>query len=158
MKFVTIGALILAVAMAQDPPLPVPAPAPAPALLPVLANVVAPVIQVTQVAENTKLASKEWKNYKGCDDTCLSLCLENPTGYDSKCSVLFSNATIVKSPSSDNCRKASAIQDCTYQCSCACKRCSFCKQDLISSCEADKNPHDCLDHVLDQIILTAKCD
>ena len=41
---------------------------------------VAPVASVAVVAESVKLASKDWRNYKGCDDTCFSLCLENPTG------------------------------------------------------------------------------
>jgi hypothetical protein len=122
------------------------------------AGVAAPVAASAQVAESVKLASKDWRNYKGCDDTCLSLCLENPTGYDNKCSVLFSNNTLANKPSSDNCKKPELIRDCTYQCTCACKRCSFCKQELVNSCEADKDPHQCLDHVLDAIVQGNKCD
>ena len=146
MRFI-VGALILGVVVAQAPP-PVPG---AP-------GVVAPVILVSAVVESTKLASKEWRNYKGCDDTCLSLCLVNPADFDSKCSVLFSNATVIKAPPMEICKKASVVQDCTYQCSCACKRCSFCKQDLVNACEDSKNPKECLDHVIDQIITGSKCD
>jgi len=57
------------------------------------------------VVENAKLSSKDWVHYKGCDDTCLSLCLENPTGYDTKCSVLFSNSTKTVHPTSETCAK-----------------------------------------------------
>ncbi len=151
MKFI-IGTLILAVALAQDPS------PPPPVIVPVPMEVATPVVQVSVLAENVKLASKEWKNYKGCDDTCLALCLEDPAGYDSKCSVLFSNNTLTKTPKSDSCKKASVIQDCTYQCSCACKRCSFCKQELVNSCADDKNHNECIDQVIDQIIVSNKCD
>jgi hypothetical protein len=122
------------------------------------AAVAAPVAQVSAVAESVKLASKDWRNYKGCDDTCLTLCLEKPTDYDSKCSVLFSNNTLVNTPSIDTCKKAEVIRDCTYQCSCACKRCSFCKQELVNSCSEDKNPLECFDHVIDNIVTNNKCD
>jgi hypothetical protein len=122
------------------------------------ASVAAPVAPLAQVAESVKLASKDWRNYKGCDDTCLSLCLENPTGYESKCSVLFSNNTLVNIPSMDTCKKAEIVQACSYQCQCACKRCGFCKQELVNACDEDKNPHECFDHVLDNIVTNGKCD
>ena len=122
------------------------------------AGVAAPVANVAAVAESVKLASKDWRNYKGCDDTCLSLCLANPTGYDSKCSGLFSNTTLVNTPAIDTCKKADLVRDCTYQCSCACKRCAFCKQELVNSCSDDKNPQECFDNVLDNIIQNYKCD
>ena len=122
--FIACGLLLASIVLAQDSTEP-----PAPA-------VVAPVVQVAAVAESVKLASKDWRNYKGCDDTCLSLCLENPEGYDTKCSVLFSNNTLVNTPSSASCRKSQVVQDCTYQCLCACKRCGFCKQELVNSCAA----------------------
>ncbi len=112
----------------------------------------------THVVENVKLSSKDWIHYKGCDDTCLSLCLDNPAGFDSKCSILFSNNTKTVHPTSESCTKPQVIRDCTDQCRCNCKRCSFCKQDLINSCEADKNPHECFDHVIDNIITNAKRD
>ena len=121
-------------------------------------GVASPVVHAGAVAESIKLASKDWRNYKGCDDTCLTLCLENPTGYDATCSVLFSNNTLVNRPAIDTCKKADLVRDCTYQCSCACKRCSFCKQELVNSCSDDKNPLECLDHVLDNIVQNKKCD
>lgn len=160
MKFL-IGFMVLAMAFAEDIPAPVtPAPvAPAVSVPPVGGtHVAAPVASVLTVAENVKLASKDWRNYKGCDDTCLSLCVEKPTDFDMKCSVLFSNATLVNSPPAATCRKADVVRDCTYQCLCACKRCGFCKQELVNSCSEDKNLHECLDHVIDQIITAAKCD
>ncbi len=120
--------------------------------------VAVPVASVSVVAESVKLASKDWRNYKGCDDTCLSLCLENPTSYESKCSILFSNNTLVNIPSSDSCRKPEVIQSCSYQCQCACKRCGFCKQELVNSCADDKDPHECFENVIDEIINDAKCD
>jgi hypothetical protein len=121
---------------------------------PANAGVVAPVVH----AENVKLASKDWRNYKGCEDTCFSLCLEKPTEYNSKCSVLFSNATLVNIPATDSCKKADIIRDCTYQCQCACKRCGFCKQELVNKC-ADNMDHTlCFDNVLTEIIQHAKCD
>jgi hypothetical protein len=79
------------------------------------ADVVAPVAHINVVAESIKLASMEWRNYKGCDDTCLALCLDNPTGFDTKCSVLFSNKTPAKTPTVDSCKKPELIRDCTYQ-------------------------------------------
>ena len=144
--FIACGLLLASIVLAQDSTEP-----PAPA-------VVAPVVQVAAVAESVKLASKDWRNYKGCDDTCLSLCLENPEGYDTKGSVLFSNNTLVNTPSSASCRKSQVVQDCTYQCLCACKRCGFCKQELVNSCADDKDPNDCFDNVLDEIITNGKCD
>ena len=140
------GFLFVAVVLAQETTTPTPVAA------------VAPVVSVSVVAESVKLASKDWRNYKGCDDTCLSLCVEKPTDFDMKCSVLFSNATLVNSPPAATCSKADVVRDCTYQCLCACKRCGFCKQELVNSCSEDKNSHDCLDNVLDQIITAAKCD
>ena len=142
--FIACGLLLAAIAMAQETTTP--------------AAVAAPVVQVAAVAESIKLASKDWRNYKGCDDTCLSLCLENPTGYDAKCSVLFSNNTLVNSPAIATCKKGDLVRDCTFQCSCACKRCSFCKQELVNSCSDDKDPHECFDNVLDSIIKNSKCD
>ena len=147
MKTIACVFLFAAVVLAEDTTLPPPAPV-----------VVVPVASVSVVAESVKLASKDWRNYKGCDDTCLSLCLENPTGYESKCSVLFSNNTLVNTPSSDSCKKASVIQECTYQCLCACKRCGFCKQELVNSCADDADHNECFDNVIDDIITKAKCD
>ena len=105
-----------------------------------------PVASAAHVAESVMLASKHWRNYKGCDDTSFSLCLENPSSYETKCSVLFSNNTLVNIPSQDSCKKAEVISACSYQCQCACKRCEFCKQDLVNSCEDNVDPNDCLDH------------
>ena len=140
------GLLFVAVTMAQETTLPPPV-------------VAVPVASVAVVAESIKLASKDWRNYKGCDDTCFSLCLENPTGFESKCSVLFSNNTLVNTPSQDSCKKPEIISACNYQCQCACKRCGFCKQELVNSCEGNNaDPHECLDHVLENIITNAKCD
>lgn len=134
---VIVGAALAAVAFAAD------------------TNVVTPSpIQ----AEREKLASKDWRHYRGCEDTCFSLCLENPTGFDSKCSTLFSNNTIASVPKAESCKSPEAIQSCTYQCSCSCKRCSFCKQDLAIACADDLHPADCLDHVIDNIITKNKCD
>jgi hypothetical protein len=108
--------------------------------------------------EHQKLSSKDWRSYRGCDDTCFSLCLEKPTDFDSKCSTLFSNNTIVKSPSSDNCKSVETIQGCTSQCTCACKRCAFCKQDLVNACEDDLHPATCFENVLESILVNNKCD
>ena len=146
MKIALVCAFLVASSMAQD------------AAAPAAPIATVPVASSAHVAESVKLASKDWQNYKGCDDTCLALCLENPTSYDSKCSVLFSNNTIAKTPDSDTCKKPEVIQSCFYQCQCACKRCAFCKQDLVNACDEDKNPHECFDHVLDNIINNAKCD
>ena len=146
MKIALVCAFLFASAMAQDD---------ASTAAPIAS---APVASVAHVAESVKLASKDWQNYKGCDDTCLALCLENPTGYDSKCSVLFSNNTLVNIPSMDTCKKAEVVQSCSYQCQCACKRCGFCKQELVNSCEDDKNPHECFDNVIDNIVTNGKCD
>ena len=38
-----------------------------------ISGVAVPVAPVAYVAESIKLASKDWKNYKGCDDTCLAV-------------------------------------------------------------------------------------
>jgi hypothetical protein len=108
--------------------------------------------------ERVKHVSKYWKNYKGCDNTCLSLCLEKPTDFDMKCSVLYSNATLVNSPPISTCKKVEVVRNCRHQCLCACKRCGFCKQGLVNSCPEDRNAHECADHALYQIIHAAKCD
>lgn len=108
--------------------------------------------------EREKLASKDWRNYRGCEDTCFSLCLEKPNDFDSKCSTLFSNNTLVNVPTTDSCKAATTIQDCTYKCLCACKRCSFCKQDLVNACNDDVNPVECFEDVLDNILTKNKCD
>jgi hypothetical protein len=149
-QLVAVVCLFVTFASAQDAPIPA-APAGGPAIA-------TPVAASAAVAETVKLASKDWRNYKGCDDTCLTLCLEKPADYESKCSVLFSNNTLVNTPSIDTCKKAEVIRDCTYQCSCACKRCSFCKQELVNSCSEDKNPLECFDHVIDNIVTNNKCD
>ena len=120
--------------------------------------VAVPVVHVAAVVESVKLATKDWRNYKGCEDTCFSLCLENPTSYDNKCSVLFSNNTLVNTPNSESCRKSDVIRDCTYQCQCSCKRCGFCKQELVNSCADNADPGVCFNRVLDDIILHNKCD
>ena len=146
MKALVCGFFLASVVLGQETTTPPPA------------AVVAPVASVAVVAESVKLASKDWRNYKGCDDTCFSLCLENPTGYESKCSVLFSNNTLVNIPSQDSCKKADVISACSYQCQCACKRCGFCKQELVNSCADNADPHECFDHVIDDIITNAKCD
>jgi len=59
--FIACGLLLAAVAIAQDTTTPAPA-------------VVAPVVQIAAVAESVKLASKDWRNYKGCDDTSNGKC------------------------------------------------------------------------------------
>ena len=98
--------LIVGVALGEDPPAPVSTTAaavPAPGVTtptPGVSTTVPPA-----VLENVKLSSKGWLHYKGCDDTCLSLCLENPTSFDSKCSVLFSNNTMTVHPTSESCTK-----------------------------------------------------
>ena len=108
--------------------------------------------------ERVRKVSKYWKNYKGCDDTCLSLCLEKPTDFDMKCSVLYSNATMVNSPPISTCKKVEVVRNCRHQCLCACKRCGFCKQGLVNSCPEDRNARECADHALNQIIHASKCD
>ena len=143
---IACGILFATVVLAQETTTPAPVAA------------VAPVVSVSVVAESVKLASKDWRNYKGCDDTCLSLCLEKPTDFDSKCSVLFSNNTLVNTPSRDSCKAASVVQDCSYQCLCACKRCGFCKQELVNSCADDADHNECFDNVIDEIITNGKCD
>ena len=148
--FLICGLFMASVVLAQEPTT---TPAPVEAV-----PLAVPVASVAVVAESVKLASKDWRNYKGCDDTCFSLCLENPTGYQSKCSVLFSNNTLVNTPSNDSCKKAEVIRDCSYQCLCACKRCGFCKQELVNSCADDADPNECFDNVIDEIIIKNKCD
>lgn len=108
--------------------------------------------------EREKLASKDWRHYRGCEDTCFSLCLEKPKEFDSKCSTLFSNNTLVNAPLADSCKSAETIQGCTYQCLCACKRCAFCKQDLVNACAEDTHPVECFDNVLEDILNKSKCD
>jgi hypothetical protein len=147
MKTILASVFLFATVMAEEGVTTTPAPV-----------VAVPVASVSVVAESVKLASKDWRNYKGCDDTCFSLCLENPTGYESKCSILFSNNTLVNIPSNDSCRKPEIIQACSYQCQCACKRCGFCKQELVNSCADDKDPQECFENVIDNIINEAKCD
>ena len=145
------GLLIFALAVVITIELTPPPGSPTPAGLP------NPIVSApSTVAENIKLASKDWKNYKGCDDTCLSRCLEKPKDFDMKCSVLFSNATLVKSPTADICRKTDVVRDCKYQCLCACKRCGFCKQELFNGCSDAKMPRECINNVLDQFEVFTK--
>lgn len=108
--------------------------------------------------EHETLSSKDWRSYKGCEDTCFALCLEKPTDFDTKCSTLFNNNTVVNSPSTDSCKSAETIQACTSQCLCACKRCSFCKQDLVNACDEDVHPATCFENVLENILVNNKCD
>ena len=117
-----------------------------------------PVVHPAANAESAKLASKEWRHYKGCEDTCFSLCLAKPTDFDTKCSVLFSNTTLVDIPTTDSCKKADVIRDCTAQCQCSCKRCGFCKQEMVNKCADSIDNNMCLDNVLNEIINHSKCD
>ncbi len=50
------------------------------------------------------------------------------------------------------------IEPSSFQCLCACKRCSFCKQDLIRACPDNQDDADCFDNVLNDIITNNKCD